>query len=228
LDTDPQNHTIAIKSQSNSIWRTIADCLIKTALPLSCLLIFSGIFVSLTGQDKSAYIPSKAAADRCSKKLKTVEEFASKRKPGRKQVTQFSQDEINSYLALDLSAKYHPCLKSLMITLEENELQAVAAIDFNQLKSAPGKLLPKLVGLMFTGTHTLTARGQLLSKDGKAKFILDQARFDDNTLPRYLVEQIISAVGRRQNPPFDPLQPSKIFYEIEKAEIHANDVIVYQ
>jgi len=57
---------------------------------------------------------------------------------------------------------------------------------------------------------------------------LHQARFDGTTLPKYLVEQIITAVGRKQNPPFDPLKPSELFYEIEKAEVHKGCVIVYQ
>ena len=92
-----------------------------------------------------------------------------------------------------------------MVSLEEkNELQAVASIDFDSLSSS-GKPLSKLIGLMFSGTHTLTVKGQLISKGGKANFSSDQARFDDTTLPRYLVEQIITAVGRKQNPPFDPL-----------------------
>jgi hypothetical protein len=207
--------------------RSLASSLFKAVLLPLCLFLCSSPNAIPKG-GKSAYVPSKAAAKRCSEKLDSLENFAAKRKSGKKQTTRFSQEEINSYLALDLSAHYHPCLKSLIVVLEENRLQAVASIDFDHLKSSSNKLLPKLIGLIFSGTHTMTATGQLISKDGKAHFRLEQARFDDTTLPRSLVEQILTAVGRSQNPPFDPLQPSEIFYEIEKADIRSGYVIVYQ
>jgi|WetSurMetagenome_2_1015567.scaffolds.fasta_scaffold09402_4 hypothetical protein len=175
---------------------------------------------------KSAGMVSKAAAERCSTKLKSLEDFAAQRKAGRKQTMRFSQDEINSYLALDLSPHYHPCLKGLSITLKENMLQAVASIDFDHLGSS--KFVTKILGFLFSATHQMTATGQIISQDGNAYFRLDQARFDGQTLPNHVVEEIISAVGRRQDPPFDPLQPSKLMYEIEKVEVHAGYIIVYQ
>jgi len=171
---------------------------------------------------------TRAAADRCASKLKSLEDFEAHRKTGQKQTTRFSEDEVNSYLALDLKAKYHPSLKSLTFTFEEDRLQCVAAIDFDRLGATSTRLLPKLVGFMFSGVHMLTARGQLVSGDGKAHFRLEQARFDNSTLPRALVEEIITAVGRKQNPPFDPLQPSELFYAIEKADVHAGYILVYQ
>jgi hypothetical protein len=85
-----------------------------------------------------------------------------------------------------------------------------------------------LMSLMFSGTHTLSASGQLQSKDGNARFYLEQARFDNSTLPRSLVEEIISAVGKKQNPPFDPLQPSRMPYKIERVDVHRGYIIVYQ
>ena len=193
-----------------------------------CLLVSSWVPAKTpTGAAKSS-TTSRAAAEKCGVKLKALETFAARRKPAQKQTTQFSQDEINSYLALELSAKYHPSLKSLAITLEENKLRAVGTIDFDRLGSSSTKLVPKIINLLFSGTHTLTADGQLVASNRKAHFVLYQARFDDTTLPKYLVEQIITAVGRKQNPPFDPLKPSELFYEIDRAEVHPGYVTVYQ
>ena len=183
---------------------------------------------ALSVTDASTFVATKAAAARCGSKLKEVEDFADKRKPGQTKATQFSGDEVNSYLALNLGSKYHPCLKSLVIYFEENRLQGVAAIDFDRLGSGSAKFLPKLISLMFSGTHRLTADRQLLSKDGKANFHLEKALFDDSTLPNFLVEGIITAVGRKQKPPFDPLKPSKMPYNIDKVDVHAGYIIVYQ
>jgi hypothetical protein len=171
---------------------------------------------------------SKAASERCDKKLKALEEFANGPTSSRKQTTRFTEDEVNSYLALELSPEFHPCLKSLQMKFEEGNLTGVASIDFDKLGTTSAKLMPRLLSAVFSGTHTLDARGQLLSQGGKANFRLDQARFDNSNLPKSLVEEIITAVGKRQKPPFDPLQPSKLPYGIEKVDVHQGYIAVYQ
>jgi hypothetical protein len=171
---------------------------------------------------------TKAAAARCNAKLKELEDFAAHRKAGQIKTTQFSQEEVNSYLALELSPKYHPCLKSLTFIFEEDRLQGVASIDFDRLGKTSSKVLPKLLSFMLSGVHRLTAIGKLVSGNGKASFRLEQARFDESTLPKALVEEIITAVGRKQNPPFDPLQPSELFDGIQKVDVHAGYLLVHQ
>jgi hypothetical protein len=170
----------------------------------------------------------KTVALQCSQKLEILEKFSVMRKPGQKQTTRFSQYEVNSYLAVVLSPKYHPSLKSLVMTFEENRLQGVAAIDFDRLGADSSKLLPRLIGLVFSGIHKITALGRLRSQNGTAGFELEQAYFDNTALPKPLVEEIITAVGRKQDPPFDPLQPSKMPYSIEKVVVHMGYILVYQ
>jgi hypothetical protein len=171
---------------------------------------------------------TQLSAGQCSSKLRSLEYFAAHRKAGQKQTTRFSQDEINSYLTLDLSSKYHPSLKRLTVKFEEDKLQGVASIDFDRLGATSTRLLPKLLSFMLSGVHTLTVYGQLVSGNGKAYFRLEQARFDNTTLPKALVEEIITAVGRKQNPPFDPMKPSQIFYSIDKVDVHSGYILVYQ
>ena len=135
---------------------------------------------------------------------------------------------MNSYISLDLSSQFHPSLKSLVLKFDENELQGVAAVDFDQLGASSSGLLAKLISAMFSGTHTLIVRGQLISKSGMAHLQLEQAYFDGKELPRALVEEIIATVGQRQNPPFDPLQPSEMPYDIERVVVHSGHIVVYQ
>ena len=197
-----------------------------TAFLLAILLCSSA--KAPAGSEVSSFVPSKAASEECTSKIKSLEDFANRRQNGQTQTTKFSENEINSYLALDLQPKYHASLKSLLISFKESKLQANAAIDFDHLGTTSTKFLPKLLSLMFSGTHAITADGQLMAKDGKGNFLLEQALFDSNTLPKYLVEEIISAVGRKQNPPFDPLKPSKMPYEINRVEVHPGYIIVFQ
>ena len=191
---------------------------------LSCCFVLPGA----AGPESIQPGITQLSAVQCSSKLKSLEYFAAHRKAGQKQTTRFSQDEINSYLTLDLSSKYHPSLKSLSVKFEEDRLQGVASIDFDRLETTSTKLLPKLLSFMLSGVHTLTVRGQLVSGNGKAYFRLEQARFDNTNLPTAFVEEIITAVGRKQNPPFDPMKPSQLFYSIENVDVHSGYILVYQ
>lgn len=198
----------------------------KAVAWLAALLVLCAL--ADAGPETAKSVITRTAADRCNAKLKTIENFAAQRKAGQKQTTRFSENEVNSYLALDLRSQYHPCLKSLILAFEEDRLQSIAAIDFDRLGSTSNRLLPKLLSFMLSGVHMMTVRGRLMSGNGKASFRLEQAQFDNRTLPKTLVEEIITAVGRKQNPPFDPLQPSTLFDDIEKVEVHPDYILVFQ
>ncbi len=172
---------------------------------------------------------SRAAADSCSLKVKELEDFAAKNTVPRSRTTRLTQNEINSYLALDLSSKYSPALKSLQLTLEEtNRLQAVALIDFDKLEMTSAKPFTHLIANMFSGIHQLNLRGNLIAQAGKASFQLGEARFDGSALPGFLVEEVITAVCRKQNPPFDPLRPTQMPYLIEQVDGHSGYILIQQ
>lgn len=198
------------------------------ALILAALLAAWSLPGASTKPEKTAPGISKAASKRCDTKLKSIEKFGASEDPSSGRTTQFTQEEVNSYLALELSPKFHPCLKTLQMTFEERNLGGIALLDFDKLRASSTKVMPRILSLILSGTHTLNARGRLLSGNGQANFKLDEAHFDDSSLPNSLVEQIITAVCKRQNPPFDPLQPSKLPYRIEKVEVHQGYVTVYQ
>jgi hypothetical protein len=169
---------------------------------------------------------SKPAAESCARKVAQLESYTPGKSP--KQTTRFSEAEINSYLALDLSKHYHPSLRSLVMKFEEDRLQGVATIDFDQLALHSKKGLTRLLAGLLSGVHTLEMRGKLVAKDGKGHFDLEEARFDGTSLPNLLVEEIISAVGRKQKPPFDPLQPSELPYNIQSVDVKAGHILVHQ
>ena len=169
---------------------------------------------------------SRAAADSCAAKVKALQDFAAE--PAKKsRDTVLTQDELNSYLALELSSKYHPSLKSLVMRFEEAKLQATAVVDFDKLAMS-AKGLARMFARLLSGSHTLIMRGKLRTEAGKGSFVLDEALFDNNTLPNFLVEQIISSVGSRQKPPFDPMQPTQMPYRIKTVDVHAGHIVIHQ
>src|SRR5688572_21075598 len=184
--------------------------------------------VQVSGEAKLPKGISKAAAESCGIKVKQLEDYAANPTPGKKKTTRFDEAEINSYLALDLKEKFHPSLKSLLVTLQKEDLQGVASLDFDHLSVNAKGAFTKLIASMFSGVHALTVRGDLIATEGKGSFKLREARFDQTSLPNFLVEQIITAVGQKQKPPFDPTQPSQLPYAIQRVDLHAGYIIVQQ
>jgi hypothetical protein len=199
------------------------------------LLVSGGLLLSLMGcLDASGlwgtplHANSKSAALSCEKKLKSLEDFVPRKKLGKHQSIQISENEANSYLEWNLKSQFHPCLKTLVLVFLKNRMQIAATIDFDRLGTTSRHILPGIISLMFSGIHSIEAQGELISNQGKGRFLLDSAHFDNNAIPNYLVNEIISAVGLRQKPPFDPVQYSEMPYEIDRLDLQSGYIIVYQ
>jgi len=206
-------------------------CICKTA----CALVFAMFLLLMqeaegteSNHTGSPWAASKAASTKCAIKFREVEEFGKNPDPKKQKTTQFSEDEINSYIVLELKPKFSPGLKRLQLGFKEDSLQVEADIDFDTFNDKSTRLSEKLLASIMSGVHTLTATGRLHAKAGKAYFELVEARLDKHVLPTILVEQIISEVGRRQKPAFDPLQPSQMPYNIKSVDVHTGMIIIYQ
>jgi hypothetical protein len=214
-----------LKNSSKPDKQPVVKSLFGIALILAGCLIYFGLSIpSIWGSDTS----SKEAAARCSAKLKKLEDFMTQKKKSRQQKTQFTEQEVNAYLASNIGSKYHPSLKSLVVSFAEEEIQGTATVDFDLIDDASTKLFPKFLSLLFSGTHTISSQGKLISNEGKATFLLNQARFDNSTLPKNLIEGLITMIGKKQSPPFDPLKPSELPYKIERVDLKNGYIIVYQ
>ncbi len=197
-------------------------------LALACLYLSPFLAADETPQKTAGQRISKEASDRCAKKVEALEAEAAKTDHRSHPTTRFSEEELNSYLALELKSRFHPCLKSLQVLLGEDSLDGTAEIDFDKLSASSTKTLTKMIARLFSGVHKLSVRGKLVAEGGKGSFQLAEAKFDDSTLPNFLVSEIITAVGKKQKPPFDPLQPSDMPYAIQKVDVHKGYIIVYQ
>ena len=203
-----------------AVWRVAATAVATASL-------------ALAAASPGADIPaspgiSRTAADACNTKLLRLQSFPAQPEGAKKQTTQFSEAEVNSYLALELSAKYHPSLKSLQVRFKDPLLEGTATIDFDQLGMSAKGMFARLFAWLFSGTHKLNVRGRLRTVGGKGNFELDEAQFDSTTLPNFLVEEVITAVGRKQKPPFDPMKPSQLPWSIDHVDVRAGQIVVHQ
>jgi hypothetical protein len=200
-------------------------CLVASALSP----VAGGALLAQTQKTKAGF--SQAAADRCAVKITRLEEYAGAKIPAGqigKKSTQLTEDELNSYLELVLRPQYHPSLKSLQVRFVEARLQGSASIDFDRVELKDTSLLSGLLRKMLTGVHSLEMLSGFASGGGKGNLQLEEARFDGLMLPNLLVAEIITAVCRKQDPPFDPMKPSVLPYSIQKVDLHAGYIVVYQ
>lgn len=192
------------------------------------VVVLSSLFLSACGFDSEGKsLISKEAAASCDLKVKQLQAFAEQNHSNQLK-TSFSEEEINSYLALELSPTFHPSLKSIVFEIKKPNLIAVMKVDFDRLGLSRDNLLTQLLTRVLSGVHILTLHGTLISNDGKAHFQLAEAIFDTQTLPKIVVEEIIRTVGQRQNPPFNPLEPSDLPYKIKEVEINTGYITMVQ
>jgi hypothetical protein len=201
----------------------------------SCTLVFMallilprGVFGAETKHPVNSYAISKEASIKCAAKFREIQAFDQDANPQKKKSTRFNEDQINSYLALELQSNFGPSLKGLRVEFKEDSLKIEADIDFDSFREKSNGISERLFAAVVSGIHTLTATGRLHAQGGEAYFELWEARIDEQVVPKILVEQIISGVSRRQKPPFDPLQPSQMPYHIKSIDVHAEMIIVYQ
>ena len=171
---------------------------------------------------------SRAAADSCEAKIERLESFAAESGRVATQRTRLDEIELNSYLELVLRPEYHPSLESIRLKFLEGRLQCAARINLDLVELSDTRLWSGLIRSMLSGIHDLTVLGKLDAKEGKASFVLEEARFDGIMLPNLLVTEIISAVGRKQTPPIDPMQPSEMPFRIRKVDVLPGHILIYQ
>ncbi|MDR0843059.1 MAG: hypothetical protein LBP68_06545 [Acidobacteriota bacterium] len=187
-----------------------------------------GLTTPLYGEEPTPRSVTSYDAGACETKLGRVKAFASVKEAVRSQVIYFTEDEINSWLALRFKSRAHPSLKDLTVSLEDGQALVTAGIDFDRLRDDSETFLPKLIALMFSGVHTITAHGKIISGKGQGMFEVDKARFDDIAIPAYLMNGILSAVGLRQNPPVDPSNLSPLPFSLEHIDVRKGSLLTYQ
>ena len=192
------------------------------------LILLGGLFTPLSGEEPTPRAVSALDAESFETKLNRIKDFIPAKKSGRNQTIYFTEDEINAWLALQVKFRAHPSLKNLMVALDDNHAVVTADIDFDHLNANSSTLLPKLIAIMFSGVHTITAHGKITSGNGQGMFEVDKASFDKLSIPAYLMKEIIAAVGLRQPHPIDPTKSYALPFDLDRLDVRKASLIAYQ
>ena len=203
---------------------------IRTFLPAVFLYCLFQPSVSTASPDSAYTFISEEAANDCIQKWDEVETFADEEntRTGKEKTTRFTEEEINSYLTLKTDSDYKSCLNFFRISFTQDILQGITTVDFDCLKEKSEDSLPNLITRLFSGTHVITARGEIKGEQGEGYFKLHEIRFDDIVLPKILVEHMISSACLRLESPFDPMQSTAFPFKIRKVTVHSGYIMVFQ
>ena len=198
-------------------------------MPLVWIFILFSLFWNIPAlSDVRAPSVSEEAAESFGQKLKDIQGPIPQEEPFRERSTRITEEEVNSYLSLDLDSKYQSCLRTLRFTFQQDVLESLASVDFDCVKEVSPKSLPKYISLIFSGIHVITGRGKIISDDGEGRVELEQILFDGKRVPNFLIEEAVEAVCEAQDLSYNPLQPSRLPYSIKRITVHPGYIMVYQ
>jgi hypothetical protein len=134
-------------------------------------------------------------------------------------VINFTEPEINSWLALDLSHSYPDGVRDVSVQLQRNNAVILAKVDFDLLKVSVPNLLPDLMEYLFTGVHDVRVEGTINGQNGTAEYDIESVTLDDVPLPSFAVEMLLTRVLRRRFPGKNVESPFNLPFGIDKLSI---------
>jgi len=142
------------------------------------------------------------------------------------EVVRFTEEEVNSYLYYDLASQYPPGLSKVNITFTPSQIAGTAEVDFDKAKAARQRPAPAVMDYLFWGVHTLAVEGDFSAVDGKGYFALASVSLDGVTLPRPLVDFLISTYLKPRFPGFDLDSPFPLPYSIDRVQVKRGSIEV--
>ena len=135
--------------------------------------------------------------------------------------------ELNAYLAERLQDEARKGVESLSVRFQRDSFMSSITLDLDEVEVTGNSLTLELFSALLSGYATIEMEGRLSVENGKGTLIIDAARINSRTVPPSLVQFILSEVGKRQNPPFDPTDSFRMPYGIRNVKIEPGKAILY-
>jgi len=178
----------------------------------SAVLLAALLFVFSPGILHSQKVTPEAAAS-CASKYNLVRSGTSAGS------VNFTEQEVNSWLALDLSGSYPDGVSDVSVQLQRNNAVVLAKVDFDRLKLSVPNLLPDLMQYLFTGVHDVRVEGTISGQAGRAEYNIESVTLDEVPLPSFMVEMILERVLRRRFPGKNIESPFTLPFAIDRLSI---------
>jgi hypothetical protein len=130
-----------------------------------------------------------------------------------------TESDLNAYLAAKIKERPRKDVESLRIEMKESIFTTFLKLDMDEVEVKGDSMAKSLLKALFRGKQTIEFDGRLTTDNGKATYEVERATLNGVPLPPSLVNSILSAVGRQQDPPFDPTEPFDLPYAIKTVKV---------
>ena len=186
--------------------------------------------LTLCGSNSIAVQLSKEDGDRLERKIDDIAKTGAAPRPQPKR-TPVSESELNSYLNLNIKDKIPRGLTNPEISMLGNGALAGRVLvdldEFNRNRRSQGLMDPLAY---LSGKVPVTARGVLGAQDGKGRFQLGAAEIHGISLPKQVVQELVSYFSRTPGNPngFDIGAPLDLPAKIRQIMINKGEAVLTQ
>ena len=126
------------------------------------------------------------------------------------------ETDMNAYLASEIAKRERKDVEHLSVKMnDENRFITLLTVNLDNVDIKADGMTKTLFRTFLRGTQTIEMDGKLTTDKGKGTYEVQSATMNGVPLPATLVNAIISAVGKQQDPPFDPTEPFDLPYKIQ-------------
>jgi len=137
-----------------------------------------------------------------------------------------TEKELNAYLSAQLYQQDQKAVESIALLIKEGTFLTRIEVNTDELQVKGDDVTLGYLRLLLRGTQTLEVEGKLQAADGLASYLVQEARLSGISLPAPWVNSLLSSLGKRNTPPFDPTEPFEMPYGIQSVTFHPGKVIM--
>ncbi len=117
-------------------------------------------------------------------------------------------------------------MDSIALLLKEGTFLTRVEVNVDELQFPVDDVMTGYLRLLLKGIQTLEIEGTLEAEKGLATYRVQEARLSGIPIPARLVNNLLSSLGKKNNPPFDPTQPFEMPYGIQSFAFQPGNVMM--
>ncbi len=181
----------------------------------------------------TALLPVRSSADSPEAAAKRVEdvltELETREKANHRESRTYvlAEPDMNAYLASEIAKRERKDVERLVVKMnDQNRFVTSLTVNLDKVDVKTDSMTGAIFRAFLRGTQTIELDGKLTTEKGKGTYEVQSASMNGVPLPSTLVNAIISAVGKQQDPPFDPTEPFDLPYKIQTIEVSSGKTTI--
>ena len=117
-------------------------------------------------------------------------------------------------------------MESIALLLKEGTFLTRVEVNVDEIEFPVDDVTTGYLRLLLKGIQTLEIEGTLEAENGMATYRVQEARLSGIPIPARLVNNLLSSLAKKNDPPFDPSQPFEMPYGIQSFTFQPGTVIM--